>query len=87
LEGPAALAARGKAVYQSNCTACHNADPNVDGPLGPAIKGSSKDLIEARVIHGQYPAGYKPKRMTSLMAVMPYLQADIPALYEYLNAP
>ena len=40
---------RGRAVYVANCVACHNNDPSKDGPIGPAIKGSSKELIEARV--------------------------------------
>ena len=39
---------RGRAVYVANCVACHNNDPSKDGPIGPANKGSSRELLEAR---------------------------------------
>ena len=32
-------AERGRQIYLAQCTACHNRDPERDGPLGPAIKG------------------------------------------------
>ncbi len=41
---------RGRAVYVANCVACHNNDPSRDGPIGPALKGSAQELIEARVL-------------------------------------
>src|SRR5512134_2536833 len=66
-------AAKGRAVYLANCAACHNGDPSRDGTLGPAIAGSSKELVEARVVHGSYPPGYTPKRPTSQMIKLPHL--------------
>ena len=78
--------ARGKRVYTANCLACHNADPTRDGTLGPAVADSSPELLEARVLRGEYPPGYKPKRDSGLMQPMPYLAADIDALAAYLNA-
>ena len=48
---------RGRAVYVANCVACHNNDPSKDGPIGPAIKGSSKELLEARVLSTSLPTG------------------------------
>lgn len=78
---------RGKAVYQNVCVACHNGDPTQDGSLGPAIAGSSQELLHARVIRGEYPPGYTPKRPNS--AAMPkfaYLEERIPDLAVYLAA-
>lgn len=76
---------RGRAVYVANCTACHNNDPSKDGPIGPANKGSSKELLEARVLSTSYPAGYKPKRPTHIMPQFPFLKDEIPYLAEYLK--
>jgi mono/diheme cytochrome c family protein len=78
------LVARGERVYRVNCIACHARDPNQDGGLGPAIAGSSLELLEARVIHGTYPPGYTPKRDTRLMIPLPHLAPDLPALAAYL---
>lgn len=43
------------------------------------------DLLEARVLHGTYPPGYKPKKATQLMVKLPYLHGDIAALHAFLN--
>jgi mono/diheme cytochrome c family protein len=80
------LVSHGKAVYLSNCTACHNQDPNFQGSVGPEIITPSIELITARVLHQTYPLGYKPKRSSQLMPAMPYLEADILALHAYLNS-
>jgi mono/diheme cytochrome c family protein len=76
---------RGRAVYLANCVACHNADPSKDGPIGPAIKGSSQELIQTRVLRTEYPAGYKPKRNTKLMPTFPFLKSEVPYLAIYLR--
>ena len=76
---------RGRAVYVANCVACHNSDPSKDGPIGPAIKGSSLELIESRVLRTQYPPGYKPKRNTRVMPTFPFLKNEIPYLAVYLH--
>ncbi len=78
-------AERGRTAYQANCTACHNADPALDGALGPSVKGSSRALIEARVVHGKYPDGYKPKRDTTLMLPLPAVANSIDDLAAYLQ--
>jgi mono/diheme cytochrome c family protein len=75
---------RGRAVYVANCVACHNNDPSKDGPIGPAIKGSPKELIEARVLRSSYPPNYKPKRQTKIMPQFPFLEPEIPYLAAYL---
>ena len=81
----AELVAQGEKVYKSNCTACHNMDPSKKGSLGPAIAGSSEALVEARVVHGNYPPGYTPKADSRLMVAMPYLSKDVKALSAYLQ--
>lgn len=79
------LAARGRAVYMANCIACHNPDPTQIGALGPEIAGSSRELLEGRVLHARYPEGYKPKRDTAQMVALPHLENEIDALTAYLN--
>jgi len=80
------LERRGASVYRSACIACHNPDPSRDGTLGPAVAGSSRALIEARVLRAAYPDGYTPKRTTSVMPQMPWLEPEIDALSAYLAA-
>lgn len=80
-------AEKGRALYAMHCTACHNANPKIDGALGPMVFGSSQELLERRIIHGDYPAGYTPKRTTKQMTRLPALKDDIPALHAYLNTP
>jgi mono/diheme cytochrome c family protein len=75
-------AERGRQVYLSQCIACHNSDPALAGPVGPPLKGSSRELLEAKVLRGAYPPGYAPKRQTTLMPPQPALAADL----EYLTA-
>ena len=78
-------AGRGRQVYLAQCIACHNSDPSKNGPLGPAIKGSSRELLETRVLRGTYPPGYKPKRGTAIMQPMPQLASAIPDLAAFLK--
>ena len=71
-------------MYVANCIACHNHDPALDGGIGPAVAGSSYELLEARIIRGEYPEGYTPKRDSQLMVPLPYLEPDLAALAAYL---
>jgi len=77
---------RGKRVYAANCTACHNPDPARDGTVGPAIAGSSLELVRARVLKAQYPPGYTPKRDSQLMPAQPFLAPEVPDLAAYLGS-
>jgi mono/diheme cytochrome c family protein len=83
--GLSAAAARGKRVYQSHCITCHNIDPSKPGAKGPALRGSSRALLEARVLRAAYPPGYTPKRDSHAMAAFPYLAGSIDDLAAYLR--
>lgn len=78
-------ATRGRQVYLGQCIACHNVDPSKAGPLGPAVKGSSRQLLEARIVRGTYPPGYKPKSASAVMQPMPHLASAIPDLEAFLK--
>jgi mono/diheme cytochrome c family protein len=78
--------ADGRRAFMANCASCHNTDPNLDGSVGPAIAGSSRALVEARVLHQSYPPGYKPKRATHLMRPLPWLAPKIGDLTAFLDA-
>ena len=80
-----AEAERGRQIYQAQCIACHNPNPAQPGALGPALKGSSEELLRAKVLHGTYPPGFTPKRPTKVMQPMPQLANEIPALAAYLR--
>ncbi len=79
------LIQKGRVTYQANCIACHNMDPKKAGTLGPEVFGSSRELIEARILRAEYPPGYTPKRSTHTMAALPHLKNDLDALSAYLN--
>jgi mono/diheme cytochrome c family protein len=83
--GGDALVARGRQIYLAQCIQCHNANPAIPGPVGPAVKGASRELLEAKIIRGEYPPGYTPKRPTKVMPPQPTLAPDIPALAAYLK--
>jgi mono/diheme cytochrome c family protein len=76
----------GRRAYQANCTACHNPDPSQLGAVGPAIAGSSAELVRARVLRAEYPPGYKPQRDTHLMPAQPFLADQVDGLAAYLGS-
>ena len=49
------------------------------------MKGSSRELLEARVVQGNYPPGYTPKRPSKVMPPRPDLAPSIPDLAAYLQ--
>ena len=79
------LAQRGRQVYLAQCIACHSPDPAQAGPVGPPVKGSSRDLLEAKILRGSYPPGYRPKRPTAVMPPQPAVGPEIAALAEFLK--
>ncbi len=85
-QDPASAAfVKGRTIYQTQCMACHHADPHKAGSLGPDVFGSSKELLKARIMHAAYPDGYSPKRTTKIMAPLPHLENEIEALHTFLN--
>jgi len=78
------LVEAGRGVYNGNCIACHNLDATKDGALGPAVAGSSLELLEARVLRSEYPASYTPKRDTRVMVALPHLAPKLKELAAYL---
>jgi hypothetical protein len=55
--------------------------------IGPSLAGSSLELLRAKVLKGEYPVGYKPKRATPSMAAIPSLtENDIVALEAFINS-
>ncbi len=76
----------GRVIYQTQCIACHNSNPHKPGSIGPDIFGSSKELLQARILKGDYPPGYQPKRSTHNMAALPHLKDEIDSLHAYLNS-
>ncbi len=77
----------GRSIYMLHCTACHNPNPSLDGSLGPAIQGSALELLQARVLRGEYPPGYMPKRATHIMQALPLTPEEVDSLHAFLNAP
>ena len=76
---------KGKALHVSFCSTCHNINPRLIGATGPAIYGSSLELLEKKVLHQQYPKGYLPKRKSNEMPAFPEFEKDIPAIHVFLN--
>ena len=86
-QGTLDLAETGRRAYLANCIGCHDRDPKREGVLGPAIAGSSRELIEARLMRAEYPPGYRPRRDTNLMPAQPFLRPQIEPLAAYLALP
>ncbi len=80
-----AAAERGRRVYATHCTVCHNPDPSRPGSVGPPVRGSSRALIEARLLRAAYPPGYKPQRTSKAMPATPHLAGSIDDLAAYLK--
>jgi len=84
-KSPDPLADRGRLIYVAQCTQCHASDAAQPGPVGPPVKGASVALLEAKIVRGEYPPGYTPKRPTGVMPPTPSLAPEIPALAAYLR--
>jgi mono/diheme cytochrome c family protein len=82
---PDQLVQRGRQVYAMNCIACHNSDPKLDGPIGPAVWGVSREVLNYKILGGSIPEGYARKKAGAVMPKMPHLEKELPALDAYLK--
>jgi mono/diheme cytochrome c family protein len=84
------LIAKGKIVYMSNCTQCHNKDPRESGSLGPSQVATPWEVFKVKIVTGRYPKalppGYTPLRTTKAMRKFPNLEGDLPALWAYIRS-
>ncbi len=79
-----AVVARGEKIYRNICVACHNPNPNQPGALGPVIAGASRELLEARLLRGEYPTGYTPQRNTQQMPRFEFLEPNLDDIAAFL---
>jgi mono/diheme cytochrome c family protein len=79
-----AAAARGKTIYENVCIACHARDPRESGALGPPLAGASQELLEAKVLRGEYPPGHAPKLPSAAMPRFEYLAGSLGDVAAYL---
>ena len=77
---------RGRGAYLANCVACHSTNPKLAGPIGPEVAGSSRELLEAKLLRNTYPPGYSPKRNTRAMVPLPHLEEKIEDIAAYLGS-
>jgi hypothetical protein len=63
---------------------CHSSDPTQEGSLGPAIAKASLELLQAKVLRGEYPEGHTPSRDTQQMPQFTYLESSLPDIAAFL---
>jgi mono/diheme cytochrome c family protein len=81
----AAAAERGQKIYENVCIACHNGDPTQPGSLGPQVARASLELLEAKVLRGEYPPAYTPLRPSQAMPKYEYLKDRLGDVAVYLE--
>ena len=77
---------KGRMVYFANCVSCHNNNPKKPGSIGPEVYGASIDVLTQKIVFGQYPENYSPKRTSKLMLLMPHLKKEISNLHAFINS-
>ena len=84
---PSDAALRGQGTFATFCATCHNyRDPFSAGVQGPPIARSSLKLLQAKVLRGEYPDGYTPKRPGPItMPVQKNLNQRMGDLYAFLQ--
>lgn len=80
-----AVVENGKRLYETSCTACHSKEVGSDGDIGPSLYGSSFALLRTKILKGEYPDSYAPKRDTQNMGIINLKEEEIRAIYAYLN--
>ena len=77
---------KGRSVYFANCVLCHNSNPKKPGSIGPEVYGVSIDVLTQKIVSGNYPENYKPKRISKIMPSMPHLNKEISNLLAFINS-
>lgn len=81
---------KGKRLYLSTCIQCHNRNPNLKGPLGPELVDAPLEVMVSKVTTGKYPeklpAGFTPKRKTTMMKKLPIAEKDIPLIHIWIQS-
>ena len=77
---------KGRRVYFANCVSCHNSNPKKPGSIGPEVYGLSIDVLTQKIVSGNYPENYKPKRTSKIMPSMPHLKKEISNLHAFINS-
>jgi mono/diheme cytochrome c family protein len=65
---------RGRAMYNSRCTTCHNVDPNVPGSVGPKLRGVSEELLRDRLSNGKNGMPIQKDMLRFVKAFQEYLK-------------
>lgn len=73
-------------IYHSTCMQCHSGDTRYDS-IGPSLALASKELLLKKVLDGEYPSGYSPKRDTNNMPKFrgQITETEIENIYKFLN--
>ena len=77
---------KGRMVYFANCVSCHNNNPKKAGSIGPVVYGVPIDVLTQKIVSGEYPENYRPKRTSKIMPLMPHLNSEISNLYAFINS-
>ena len=77
---------KGRTVYFANCVSCHNSNPKKPGSIGPELYGVSIDVLTQKIVSGNYPENYRPKRTSKIMPSMPHLNKEISNLLAFINS-
>ena len=77
---------KGRTLYFANCVSCHNNNPKKPGSLGPEVYGVPLDVLTQKIVSGEYPENYRPKRTSKIMPLMPHLNKEILNLHAFINS-
>ena len=81
---------KGKRIWLTTCTQCHNRDPNIKGSIGPETVDAPIEVMTSKVMTGKYPeplpAGFVPKRKTKAMRPLPQFKNDIASIHAYVQS-
>lgn len=81
---------KGRRLYLSTCLQCHNRNPNLKGSLGPELVDAPLEVMVSKITTGKYPeklpAGFIPKRKTTMMRKLLVAEKDIPSIHAWIQS-